>query len=59
LCRREIAGDRVPRKREFCLRYVAADRQRFSEKLGLWAFWFYNDGLVLWILLNFFPIGWA
>ena len=30
----------------------------FSERLGLWAFWLYNAGLVLWILLNFFPIGW-
>src|SRR5580700_2672676 len=42
----------------FCLRYIAANRQAFSEKLGLWAFWLYNGGLVLWILLNFFPIGW-
>jgi nitric oxide reductase subunit B len=25
----------------------------------LWAFWLYNGGLLLWILLNFFPIGWA
>ena len=24
----------------------------------LWAFWLYNGGLVLWIVLNFFPIGW-
>jgi nitric oxide reductase subunit B len=42
----------------FCLRYVAADREPFDERLGVWAFWFYNAGLVLWILLNFFPIGW-
>jgi nitric oxide reductase subunit B len=42
----------------FCLRYIAADRAPFGEKLGLWAFWLYNAGLVLWILLNFFPIGW-
>lgn len=42
----------------FCLRYIAADRHAFSDKLGLWAFWLYNSGLVLWILLNFFPIGW-
>ncbi|HEU4961457.1 MAG TPA: cbb3-type cytochrome c oxidase subunit I [Sphingomonas sp.] len=42
----------------FCLRYAAADRHPFSEKLGLWAFWLYNGGLVLWVLLNFFPIGW-
>jgi nitric oxide reductase subunit B len=43
----------------FCLRYVAAGRRPFSEKLGLAAFWLYNAGLVLWIALNFFPIGWA
>jgi nitric oxide reductase subunit B len=42
----------------FCLRYVHAERPAFSEKLGLWAFWLYNGGLVLWILLNFFPVGW-
>jgi len=42
----------------FCLRYVAADRAPFGERLGLWAFWLYNAGLVLWIALNFFPIGW-
>jgi nitric oxide reductase subunit B len=43
----------------FCLRYIAGDRAPFSEKVGLWAFWLYNAGLLLWILLNFFPIGWA
>ena len=42
----------------FCLRYVAADRHPFDERLGRWAFWLYNWGLVLWIVLNFFPIGW-
>lgn len=42
----------------FCLRYAAADRAAFSDRLGLWAFWLYNAGLVLWIALNFFPIGW-
>ena len=42
----------------FCLRYVAADRYPFGERLGQWAFWLYNGGLVLWILFNFFPIGW-
>ena len=42
----------------FCLRYIAGDRAPFSETLGLWGFWLYNAGLVLWILLNFFPIGW-
>jgi nitric oxide reductase subunit B len=43
----------------FCLRYIAADRVPFGERIGLWAFWLYNAGLVLWILLNFFPIGWS
>ncbi|MDE3017098.1 MAG: cbb3-type cytochrome c oxidase subunit I [Pseudomonadota bacterium] len=43
----------------FCLRYAAGDRVLFNERLGLWAFWLYNTGLVLWILLNFFPIGWS
>jgi nitric oxide reductase subunit B len=42
----------------FCLRYAAADRVRFDERPGIWAFWLYNAGLVLWIALNFFPIGW-
>jgi nitric oxide reductase subunit B len=42
----------------FCLRYIAADRYPFRETAGKWAFWLYNGGLVLWILLNFFPIGW-
>jgi nitric oxide reductase subunit B len=41
----------------FCLRYAAAERP-FSDRLGLIAFWLYNAGLVLWIALNFFPIGW-
>lgn len=43
----------------FCLRYAAADRLPWSDRLGVWAFWLYNIGLVLWIILNFFPIGWA
>jgi nitric oxide reductase subunit B len=42
----------------FCLRYIAADRYPFGEKLGQCAFWLYNGGLVLWIAFNFFPIGW-
>jgi nitric oxide reductase subunit B len=42
----------------FCLRYAAGERASFSERLGIWAFWLYNAGLVLWILLNFFPVGW-
>jgi nitric oxide reductase subunit B len=43
----------------FCLRYMAGDGARFGEKLGRWAFWLYNGGLALWIVFNFFPIGWA
>ena len=42
----------------FCLRYAAANQYRFDEKPGLLAFWLYNGGLVLWIVFNFFPIGW-
>ncbi|MGB8363841.1 MAG: nitric-oxide reductase large subunit [Rhizomicrobium sp.] len=42
----------------FCLRYVAADEHPFGERTGRWAFWLYNGGMVLWILFNFFPIGW-
>lgn len=42
----------------FCLRAIAGERFVFSEKLGAAAFWLYNAGLVLWILLNFFPVGW-
>jgi nitric oxide reductase subunit B len=42
----------------FCLRYAQAGRGRFDERPGLWAFWLYNAGVVLWIVLNFFPIGW-
>ncbi len=42
----------------FCLRYAAGDRIAFNEKLGRWAFWLYNIGMVMWIVLNFFPIGW-
>ncbi|MFO1059922.1 MAG: cbb3-type cytochrome c oxidase subunit I [Dongiaceae bacterium] len=43
----------------FCLRYAAGEQAHFDERLGLWAFWLYNAGLVLWILLNFFPVGWS
>ena len=42
----------------FCLRYAAGEAYPFRERLGRWAFWLYNGGLVLWIALNFFPIGW-
>lgn len=42
----------------FCLRYAAGNNAAWSDRLGIWAFWLYNAGLVLWIFLNFFPIGW-
>ncbi len=41
----------------FCLRYAAGNDKSWSNRLGVWAFWLYNAGLVLWIVLNFFPIG--
>lgn len=40
------------------LRYMAGTRMTWSDRPGIWAFWLYNLGLVLWIFLNFFPIGW-
>ncbi|HUO92353.1 MAG TPA: cbb3-type cytochrome c oxidase subunit I [Rhizomicrobium sp.] len=42
----------------FCLRYIAGDAHAFGERMGRWAFWLYNAGLAMWILFNFFPIGW-
>ncbi len=30
----------------------------FDERPGRIAFWCYNIGLVMWIFLHFFPIGW-
>jgi nitric oxide reductase subunit B len=43
----------------FCLRYAAGDRFAFVERTGRWAFWLYNLGLAMWIVMNFFPIGWS
>lgn len=43
----------------FCLRYRAGPGAKFDERPGYIAFWCYNIGLVLWIFLHFFPIGWA
>ena len=42
-----------------CLRYLSGDNKAWGDRVGIWAFWLYNAGLVLWIALNFFPIGWA
>lgn len=43
----------------FCLRYATGNRFMWSDRFGVWAFWLYNFGLILWIALNFFPIGWS
>ena len=43
----------------FCLRYATGNRFFWSDYLGVRAFWLYNFGLFLWIILNFFPIGWS
>ncbi|HET8763774.1 MAG TPA: cbb3-type cytochrome c oxidase subunit I [Rhodanobacter sp.] len=39
------------------LRYVNGERA-WSDRRGVWAFWLYNTGLVMWIVMNFYPIGW-
>lgn len=39
------------------LRYLNGERA-WSDRAGVWAFWLYNTGLVMWIVLNFYPIGW-
>jgi len=43
----------------FALRYLVGERAQWSDRLGVWAFWLYNAGLVLWLVLNFWPIGWS
>lgn len=43
----------------FCLRYATGNKLAWSDRLGVWAFWLYNIGLLLWVFLNFFPVGWA
>ena len=39
------------------LRYLNGERP-WSDRLGVWAFWLYNIGVVMWIVFNFYPIGW-
>lgn len=41
------------------LRYMAGNRIVWNDRIGIWAFWLYNLGMILWVALNFFPIGWA
>ena len=42
----------------FGLRYRAGPNAAFNERPGRIAFWCYNAGLLMWIFLHFFPIGW-
>jgi nitric oxide reductase subunit B len=42
----------------FCLRYRAGAGAAFDERPGYWAFWLMNLGVVLWVVIHFFPIGW-
>jgi nitric oxide reductase subunit B len=42
----------------FCLRYRAGPEAGFDERLGYWAFWLMNAGVVMWVVLHFFEIGW-
>jgi len=39
------------------LRYMAGDRFTWSDTPGVWAFWLYHLGLVMWIAMNFLPVG--
>lgn len=39
------------------LRYLNGNRA-WSDRCGVWAFWLYNAGLVMWIFMNFYPVGW-
>ncbi len=40
----------------FSLRYINGD-QEWNESLGTTAFWLFNAGMALWLVLNFWPIG--
>jgi len=39
------------------LRYLTGQRP-WSDRTGVWAFWLYNIGLVMWTFMNFYPVGW-
>ncbi len=39
------------------LRFLNGERP-WSDRAGVWAFWLYNIGLAMWIVMNFYPIGW-
>jgi len=40
----------------FSLRYING-KNAWSDTLGVTAFWLFNAGMVLWLTLNFWPIG--
>ncbi|MEJ2686484.1 MAG: cbb3-type cytochrome c oxidase subunit I, partial [Gammaproteobacteria bacterium] len=40
----------------FVLRYMVGERH-WSDTLGVWAFWLFNAGMGLWLVLNFWPVG--
>ncbi|MCY0884334.1 MAG: cbb3-type cytochrome c oxidase subunit I, partial [Firmicutes bacterium] len=40
----------------FALRYQVGE-EGWGERAAVWAFWLFNAGIVLWLLLNFWPIG--
>ncbi len=42
----------------FVLRYLNGEDE-WNDRLGVWAFWLYNTGMVMWIVLNFWPIGFS
>ena len=39
------------------LRHMVGDRAPWGDRAGYWAFWLYNIGLVLWVVLTFLPVG--
>ncbi|MGC8537046.1 MAG: nitric-oxide reductase large subunit [Rhizomicrobium sp.] len=41
----------------FCLRYAGGETP-VSDRPGYIAFAFYNIGVILWVVLTFFPVGW-
>ena len=42
----------------FCLRYRAGAGAKFDERPGYIGFWLMNAGVVMWVVLHFFEIGW-
>ena len=42
----------------FVLRYFVGEKPWF-ERPAIWSFWLYNLGMILWLVLHFWPIGYA